>query len=88
MVDGVGGFNFENFVTNGSYHHADNGRQQVEEAIWQIDKGRYPQHCALRHAACVPWYEHRCDGYGILDGAAQQTSLIALSVIDVLEHIA
>ena len=38
------------------YNDADNGRQDIEETIWQIGECRHAKHGALRKSAGVPWY--------------------------------
>lgn len=78
----------ENLVAEGRYGDAHQRRENVEETEGEVHEGWHAEHGALRHAAGVPRHEHGGDGHGVLGGAAEQPPLVALTVVDVAEHVA
>ena len=61
---------------------------KVKEAIGEVGEGGYAEDGGLGHTAGVPRDEHGGYSDGIFGSTAQETALVAASVVDVLEHIA
>ena len=67
---------------------AHQGADEIEEAVGQIGESGYAEDSGLGHAADIPRDEYGGHGDSILGSAAQQAALIAVAVVDVLEHVA
>ena len=64
------------------------GADIVEEAIREIDKGRYAQYGRLSHTTTIPRDEWWSYGYRIFNRTSQQTGIISIFLINILKHIA
>ena len=61
---------------------------KVKEAIGEVGEGGYAEDGGLGHAAGVPGDEYGGYRDGIFGRAAQETALVAIAAVDVLEHVA
>ena len=67
---------------------AHQGADEIEDTVGKIGQRSYTEDGGLGRTAGGPGYQHGGHGDGILGSAAQQAALIAVAMVDVLEHVA
>ena len=87
LRDLFGGCFSVNLISDGSHEETHQRTEEVEETVREIGQCGYSEYGALRHAARVPRHKDGGDGHGVFRGTAEETTLIAHAVIDLLEHV-